>query len=110
MTRPLLPILLEPEDLPEQLDSDDFRLVDLSKSEQYMAGHIPGAVHLPPGSIVAPAPTPGFMPEQESLRELFGSLGHHPALHYISTTMRAVAGPVASSGFWIPSAINITAT
>lgn len=83
MTRPLLPILLEPEDLPEQLDSDDFRLVDLSKSEQYMAGHIPGAVHLPPGSIVAPAPTPGFMPEQESLRELFGSLGHHPALHYI---------------------------
>ena len=78
-----LPLLLEPDQLPESLDQAAFRLVDLSKSDQYLAGHIPGAVHLPPGSITSPAPIPGLLPDATSLQQIFGALGHHSDLHYI---------------------------
>lgn len=78
-----LPLLLEPEQLPADLDPARYRLVDLSKTEQYLAGHLPGAVHLAPGSITAPAPVPGLLPDPESLRHILGELGHHPGLHYI---------------------------
>ncbi|SDS62390.1 thiosulfate sulfurtransferase [Halopseudomonas litoralis] len=83
MTTSPLPLLLEPGQLPSPLDPSLFRLVDLSKSEQYLAGHIPGAVHLPPNSITTPAPTPGFLPDVDSLQQIFGALGHHSELHYI---------------------------
>lgn len=83
MTNPHLPMLIEPEDLPAELDVASYRLVDLCSSEQYAQGHIPGAVHLPPGSITSPAPTPGLLPSAEILQQVLGSLGHHPELHYI---------------------------
>ncbi|HDZ57033.1 MAG TPA: sulfurtransferase [Pseudomonas xinjiangensis] len=83
MTPSSLPILLEPQQLPDNLDSAAYRLVDLSKTEQYATGHIPGAVHLPPGSITSSPPIPGLMPSEESLRQVFASLGHHADLHYI---------------------------
>lgn len=78
-----LPLLLEPSQLPAQLDPAQVRLVDLSRSEQYLAGHIPGAVHLAPGSITAPAPRPGLLPDLQSLQQILGGLGHHADLHYI---------------------------
>ncbi|MGN5518688.1 rhodanese-like domain-containing protein [Halopseudomonas sp. Lyrl_26] len=83
MTDTTLPLLLEPTDLPAELDPTRFRLVDLSRSEQYLAGHIPGAVHLPPGSLISPAPRPGLLPDVQSLQHILGSLGHHDQLHYI---------------------------
>ena len=83
MTDPLLPLLLEPAQLPALPDPSRFRLVDLSRSEQYLAGHIPGAVHLPPGSLTSPAPRPGLLPNLSSLQQILGSLGHHKDLHYI---------------------------
>lgn len=78
-----LPLLLEPLALPGHLDPARFRLVDLSRSEQYQLGHIPGAVHVPPSATSAAAPTPGLLPDAKQLQALFGSLGHHPELHYI---------------------------
>ncbi len=83
MTSPTLPMLIEPEDLTALADLACYRLVDLSSSEQYARGHIPGAVHVPPGSITSPAPTPGLLPSSDCLQQLFGSLGHRPDLHYI---------------------------
>src|SRR5690554_1572955 len=83
MTDTPLPLLLEPSQLPETLDPAHFRLVDMSRSEQYLAGHIPGAVHLPPGSLTSPAPRPGLLPDIQSLKQILGSLGHHQDLHYI---------------------------
>lgn len=79
----VLPMLIEPEQLPQPLDAKQYRLVDLCKSEQYLAGHIPGALHVPPGSITTPAPTPGLLPEQDQLVQILGALGHQPQLHYI---------------------------
>ena len=83
MTDIALPLLLEPSALPDQLDPARFRLVDLSRSEQYLAAHIPGAVHVPPGSLASPAPRPGPLPDLEIVQHILGSLGHHSDLHYI---------------------------
>ena len=80
---PSLPMLIEPEQLPQPLDAKRFRLVDLCKSEQYLAGHMPGAVHVAPGSISSPAPVPGLLPAPEQLVQILGAIGHHPDLHYI---------------------------
>ena len=83
MTDTQLPLLLEPSQLPEPLDPARIRLIDLSRSEQYLAGHIPGAIHLPPGSLTSPAPRPGLLPDIQALKQILGSLGHHQDLHYI---------------------------
>src|SRR5690606_30735547 len=83
MTEFALPLLLEPAELPATLDPARFRLIDLSRSEQYLAGHVPGAVHIPPHSLASPAPRPGLLPDMASLQQILGSVGHHPDLHYI---------------------------
>ena len=78
-----LPLLLEPEALQLPLDPHRVRLVDLSRTEQYQQGHIPGAVHIAPARIASPAPIPGLLPEHDVLESLFAELGHHDQLHYI---------------------------
>lgn len=83
MPNPTLPLLIEPEHLPTDLDPDAFRLVDLSAPEQYTRAHIPGAVHLAPARITYGPPVPGLLPETEQLQQILGELGHHDKLHYI---------------------------
>ena len=46
MAQATLPLLIEPRDLTLPIDARTTRLVDLCSSDQYLAGHIPGAVHL----------------------------------------------------------------
>lgn len=83
MAPPRLPLLIEPDQLPAQLNPAVYRLVDLRRTDEYHAGHIPGAVPVEPSEITAPAPIPGMFPSQERLEQLFSRLGHHPDLHYI---------------------------
>jgi thiosulfate/3-mercaptopyruvate sulfurtransferase len=83
MLDPLFPLLIEPEDLPPDLDPNCVRLVDLSTAEQYAQAHIPGAVHLTPARITSGLPVPGLLPDREALQHLLGELGHHDGLHYI---------------------------
>lgn len=83
MPHPRLPLLIEPDQLPQHLDAAAYRLVDLRKLEDFQAGHIAGAVPVEPSEITSPPPIPGLMPAQERLEQLFGRLGHHPQLHYI---------------------------
>jgi thiosulfate/3-mercaptopyruvate sulfurtransferase len=83
MLDPLFPLLLEPENLPCDLDPSVVRLVDLSATEQYAKAHIPGAVHLVPARITSAPPIPGLLPTLEQLQQLLGELGHHDGLHYI---------------------------
>ena len=40
------PILITTEELDDQLDNGEVRVVDLSKLEHYASSHIPGATHL----------------------------------------------------------------
>ncbi|WP_425055812.1 rhodanese-like domain-containing protein [Pseudomonas abyssi] len=78
-----LPLLIEPCDLTLPIDARTTRLVDLCGSEQYLAGHIPGAVHLAPSRTASPAPRPGPLPGLAELQAMFAELGHHDNLHYI---------------------------
>ena len=83
MSQPALPLLIDPLELELPLDPRFFRLVDLSRTEQYGQAHIPGAVHVPPGQTQSPAPRPGLLPDSAHLYALFAQLGHHPDLHYV---------------------------
>ncbi|WP_373185749.1 rhodanese-like domain-containing protein [Halopseudomonas sp.] len=83
MSDPMLPLLIEPEELPAKRELALFRLVDLSSAEQYAAAHIPGAVHLVPARTTSGPPVPGLLPPLEQLEQILGELGHHADLHYI---------------------------
>ena len=83
MAQATLPLLIEPRDLTLPIDARTTRLVDLCSSDQYLAGHIPGAVHLAPSRTTSPAPRPGPLPGMAELQAIFAELGHHDDLHYI---------------------------
>ncbi|UJJ30843.1 rhodanese-like domain-containing protein [Halopseudomonas maritima] len=83
MAQATLPLLIEPRDLALPIDARSTRLVDLCSTDQYLAGHIPGAVHLTPSRTTSPAPRPGPLPGFAELQAIFSELGHHEDLHYI---------------------------
>jgi thiosulfate/3-mercaptopyruvate sulfurtransferase len=71
-----IPLLLEPAELEERLDSEDLLVVDLCRPGVYAQAHIPGAVSLPYNQIVAAQPPAmGMLPDAEQLAKVLGSLG-----------------------------------
>ncbi|MEE4190371.1 MAG: rhodanese-like domain-containing protein [Halieaceae bacterium] len=86
MTNANLALLIEPEDFSARRDAlDNLLLVEVSSPDAYRAGHIPGAVHLPPGVLQHGAPpAPGRIPEQERLDEIFSYLGLTPDHHVVA--------------------------
>lgn len=71
-----LPLLIEPEDLEPLLGRDDLLIVDVGKKTTYRQLHIPGAVHLEYGRIVAEKrPVHGLLPDRETLERVFSELG-----------------------------------
>ncbi len=84
MTSPTLPLLLEPQQLAEQLNSDTRRIVDLSSEQSYRQGHVPGAVFLPFQWLMSgQAPAPGRIPSADHLSQLFSQLGLTPDTHVV---------------------------
>ncbi|MBB3060987.1 sulfurtransferase [Microbulbifer rhizosphaerae] len=80
-----LPLIIEPEELAAQLEREDLLLVDLSSAQNYAAGHIPGALHLPFQALMAGTPpAPGKLPDKERLMEVFRALGLHPKHHVVA--------------------------
>ena len=68
MPSPLLPLIVEPELLEQQLGSAQLFIVDLCQQEAYLQSHIPGAAHLEYAQIVhARPPMPGLIPDGVSL-------------------------------------------
>lgn len=71
-----LPLIAEPTDLEAQLDNDVLLIVDLCRPQTYAQAHIPGAVHVEYGQIVAARPpVMGLLPSEEQLSQVLGSLG-----------------------------------
>jgi len=80
-----LPLLIEPETLAARLPAgDDLLIIDQSKAERFIEGHIPGAVHLDFKRLQrSGTPVPGLLPEVEELETVFSDLGLTPASHVI---------------------------
>ena len=84
MTSPVLPRLLEPEALTTLTDRTAMLVWDLGSAANYQAGHVPGAVHIPPAAIIdGRPPVPGKLPEQARLEGLFSTLGLRPERHVV---------------------------
>ncbi|MGA1370261.1 MAG: rhodanese-like domain-containing protein [Pseudomonadales bacterium] len=70
--------LLEPEQLLAGFPADRL-VVHVASAEAYAAAHVPGAVLVEPGELVAGTPpAPGRLPTLERLTALFGRIGYQP--------------------------------
>ncbi len=80
-----LPLLIEPETLEESLGYENLLIVDLNKAETYLKMHIPGAVHLDYLRIIASRkPVMGLVPDDETLSDVFSSLGIDADTHVVA--------------------------
>ena len=79
-----LPLVIEPSELMERLESPQSILVDLTSRARYDAGHLPGAHFVDPKRTqLGQPPAPGLMPAKADLEALFGELGHNPDAVYV---------------------------
>jgi len=80
-----LPLIIEPEQLEPLLGVPDLLVVDLSKSSTYLQYHVPGAVHIEYGDMVASRhPVAGLLPEPALLERLFSVLGIGQQTHVVA--------------------------
>ena len=81
----MLPLLLEPAELGQHLDDDKLLIIDLSKPAIYVQAHVPGAIHLDFKRLQSGAqPAPGMIPDDDTLSDLFSSLGLTPDTHVVA--------------------------
>ncbi|MFT5083894.1 MAG: thiosulfate/3-mercaptopyruvate sulfurtransferase [Lentisphaeria bacterium] len=83
-----LPLLTDPEDfaafLANKEDSKPLCIVDLSSSDNFFAGHIPGAIHLPFQALLCnQPPAPGKIASLAQLNDVFTRLGLREDTHFI---------------------------
>lgn len=82
-----LPFVIEPRELANLLSqptAQKLLILDLCRDDQYAAGHIDSAVHVPPAKILAgTAPTPGKIASIEQLNRVFSFLGLTPDTHVV---------------------------
>lgn len=85
MTEPLLPLLVEADVLQGHLDNPRLLVVDLTKTESYTRGHVPGAVYLDYAHIVRmEKPVGGLLPTPSQLNVVFSNLGLTPETHVVA--------------------------
>lgn len=71
-----LPRMLEPSVLAPHIDNPSLLIVDVCNDEQYLRGHIPGAVHVPIGAVKANTPpAPGKLANPLQLQAVLRQLG-----------------------------------
>lgn len=79
MPTPALPYLVQPGELAEAIaapDSSSLRIICLGKPEQFLSGHIPGAVWLDRVRLNRGGmPAPGLLPDPEILESAFAEIG-----------------------------------
>ncbi|MBI1195502.1 MAG: sulfurtransferase [Gammaproteobacteria bacterium] len=85
MSESRYPLLIDGETLQSAMDAGDVLVVDLSRPPLYMQQHIPGAVNLDIGRIMASQPpVMGLLPETGYLENLLGSLGATADTHIVA--------------------------
>jgi len=71
-------VLIQPEELKVLIDKNDphIRIIDIRDKLKYLAGHIPGALHVwRPDIVDKHHPIPGMMAPKEQIESLLGDLG-----------------------------------
>ncbi len=69
-------LLLTAEQLHQQLGTENLLIVDVSSAASYGQSHIPGAIHVPPSSLVCGVkPATGKLPSSKHLEQLFAGIG-----------------------------------
>jgi len=85
MSESKLPLIIEPDVLEESLAYDNLLVVDLSKIENYLKMHVPGAVHIEyPQIIAARRPAMGLVPDDATLEQVFSALGIDEHTHVVA--------------------------
>ncbi|HKQ30454.1 MAG TPA: sulfurtransferase [Burkholderiales bacterium] len=85
MTRPLLPLLVEPAELEPKLGTAGLLLVDLNRAETYASVHLPGAVRLEYADITAAQPpATGLLPDNTRLAQILSAIGLTPDTHVVA--------------------------
>lgn len=85
MNRPQPPLIIEPEELEPLLGTPGLLVVDLSRANVHPEMHIPGAVFLDYGRIVAARPpTAGLLPEIDQLCTTLGEVGIDHETHVVA--------------------------
>ena len=81
----MLPMLIDTQTLADRLDDAELVVVDVSRAENHLRGHIPGARHLEIARIMASRPpVMGLLPEISALETLLGELGISPENHVVA--------------------------
>ena len=76
---------MEPKELEKQLGAENLLVVDVSRSEIYDQGHIPGAAHIDYAQIIAARPPAmGELPSEPQLSDVFSSIGMRPENHVVA--------------------------
>lgn len=79
-----LPLIVEPSELKQHLNSDDVLIIDLSSPATYVQYHIPGAVFLNYEWLVRiEQPRMGLLPTEEQLNNVLSSLGLNKDTHIV---------------------------
>ncbi len=85
MSSPALPLIVQPEQLEARREDPVLLIVDLSDQPTYAMHHVPGAVHLPYGHIVAPRPPAmGLLPDDQRLGQVLSAVGVSPDTHVVA--------------------------
>lgn len=85
MNTDTFPLLIEPDTLEKSLGSENFLIVDLSKPDNYRKLHVPGAIHIDYGQIIAMRkPVMGLLPDNEILEKLFSAIGIDADTHVVA--------------------------
>ena len=80
-----LPLLIEPDTLQQHLDDEGILVVDLGKADTYRQLHVPGAVFLDYGQIIAGnRPVMGLLPEDDTLHRVFSATGISRDTHVVA--------------------------
>jgi len=99
---PLLPLIVEPEQLQAELGHENLVILHITRPERCADFHIPGALFIEGMRYVrVEKPVFGMLPAEEDFSALLESLGISPTTTSSPATMKAAVGQAAFYGPWM---------
>jgi thiosulfate/3-mercaptopyruvate sulfurtransferase len=100
-----LPLIVEARALSQQLNDSNLLIIDLSSEENYLQGHIPGAIRLAPEKLLSGTPPiPNKLPSEAALQQLCQDIGLTPDSHVVAYDDQM--GPWAGRLVWTLNSVG----